>query len=237
MKLLILAILLSPCLLLSAPVQTKEAHATGSPSVAATLTSTPTVGNVLIVGVLTGANSAAFASFVDDNQTTSNGYVEIRSSSGTGGVQSSIWCVDVAVASGTFIVTAHQPANSFITILVAEYSGYTCKIDKSDSATGTTSPYSCGTITTLNANDLLVTVINVNASGTVGYTAPTGYTIQVSNTNGSFQSGSFADRVVSATETSTPTWTVDKNATSFCALSSVKATTSSGSGGGSIVTP
>ena len=208
MKRLTLLVLLLLCSLPSfgawAFVQSKEANSTGGTTQAVTFTSTPTVGNIIIVGLET-PNAAYGASYIADNQ--GNAYGVVGWIPQNGAVGAYLYCGIAGTSSGTFTITATLTSSGDATIFAREYSGGSCNIDQSARGTGSTSPYACGSITTLNANDLLVTFINTNNGGTNTYTVPTGYSNLDSQTSGAHQSGAIADKIVSATGTFAPTWT------------------------------
>lgn len=195
--------------------------------------STPTVGDIIIVYAQRVNNSSNGVPFITDNQ--GNPYSVSNYFPTGGGSQTALYCATATVASGTFTVTATPLGADFITMFIRDYTGGSCNLDQVSSAnSGATSPYSCGSITTLNANDLLVTGILNNGGGTVTYTAPSGFGNLEQETNGSlFESGAVADEIVSSTGTFTPTWSVTANSQSYCVLAAFRQ--ASGGGGTTVV--
>ena len=228
---------------IAGPIQTKIAAATGAVgSESATLTLTPTVGNIILVGIIANAGSWPMVLKVTDNQAgNGNPYARVGSSfSGNGigvnnWVEASFFCAVANALTGTFIVTANTASalTGFLSVLVAEYSGASCNPDQisNDSQTsGVTFP--CGTLTTTNANDLLATIVDVNASGTLVFAiSPLSYTIEMQVNNGSAsQPGAFADQIVTSTGTFAPVWT-STSSEGNCASVALKAASGGGSGG------
>lgn len=223
--LVVLALALVPAHAAVTRVQVKEAHGSTSPQ-AVTLDATPTVGNIIILAVETGSISLGLN--VIDNQ--GNGYSRIAATRNGSGNEAAIWCAVAATSSGTFTITASQATNSFSTVFAIEYSGASCNVDKNDGASGATSPYSCGSFTTVNANDLVLTTI-VDSGSPTTFTPSSGFTARVTQVNASFVAGSIADNIVTSTATFTPTWTVDANAASACSTTALTAATAAGSTG------
>lgn len=223
---LLLLMLGSPAWGAWALVQSKEANSDGGTTQAVTFDSTPTVGNTILVGFETPSSSTAGVPIMTDNK--GNAYAVVAWTPYNGNIGAHLYCAVATVATATFTITATGGTEDS-TIFAREYSGGSCSVDQVSSASTGGSPYDCGTITTLNANDLLITLLNNNGGGTVTFTPPSGYGNQQSQTNGSHQSGSIADKVVSATGTFTPTWTTSGGATASCIFASLKQ--ASGGGG------
>jgi hypothetical protein len=198
----------------------------------------PTVGAAVIVGVALGTTGPFANIGITDNQ--GNAYSEIMKIGNPTGGQlngfTSLWCAIAQTSSGTFTVTAAYPSGlsgNFMTLSVISYKGLSCNQDKNGAALTSSSPYNCGSFTTQNANDLLVTALgNFTSSGTITYTQPTGFTLQEQQNNGSVSELlAYADLIVSSTSTYTPTWGQSVNAASGCVLSALMAATSGGGGG------
>ncbi len=200
-------------------VQAKEAHTTGGPtSFSVSFTTLPVVGDIAIVGIGTNGNPATDQQItsVVDNQ--GNSYVRLLSQPvNNGSVQKShLFCGIVASSSGTFTITASVFSNALWQIFALEYSSTTCNPDNGAGALTNTSPYSCGSVTTRNAHDLLLSLLfSGTITGTITYTPPTGFTTRASQVvaaNG--QGGAIADNILSATNTFTPTWAATQNISS-----------------------
>lgn len=235
-KLLLLLLFVTSCFG-AIPVQIHTVTSGPVTSQTNTFSSTPTVGNVIIVGILNNNSAAGVVDKVTDNQ--GNPYVRVWSFPGASvatPITATLWCAPAAVSSGTFTITINTSVSDFITSFAAEYASYTCNIDKSNNgATTSTSPYPCGSITTLNANDLLVVVLDHNATSTPTFTAPTNYTQEATQTNTANQPGALADQVVTSTGTYAPTYASNQNATSNCVHAAFMKTVAASGGGGAFV--
>ena len=190
----------------------------------------PTVGDVVVVGYSLGTSTTGVTK-VTDNQT--NGYVMEDDQPQNGSQASAFWCSVVQVSSGTFTVTVTPNGNQYVSMVLLEYSGVSCNPDTAPvAATNATSPFTCGSITTTVATDVLLTWANNNGGGTVTYTAPTGFTLEEQQSNGSTaQSGAIADQITSSTGTFSPTWTISVNTTTQCVLVALRPQSGGGSGG------
>ncbi len=207
-------------------VQVKSAFNTSaSTTQAVTFTSTPTVGNTIVVGVSASTSAQLIGT---DNK---GNFYSLAIQHNNGSVAAAILCAAVFTSSATFTVTI-TTASAFISVFAAEYSGLSCAVDNGGFATTGSSPYACGTYTTFNANDLLVSVIDINGGTTLTYTAGTGYTVQMSQTSSTGQPGAYEDQIVSATGAQAPTISSNTNATSSCA-SAAFYLPASATGGGS----
>lgn len=199
-------------------VQTAEAHQTTSATpLSASFGSLPAINDVVIVG---GANFAGGAAGnleggVTDNQGNSYARLSAFPVNGVTVSVATFWCAVVTVSSGTFTVSLDTPAAPVQKgIQILEYSHASCNPDKSAGASGATSPYSCGSFTTKNPNDLLLALVIPagGATGTVTFTAPTGFTVRQSQ--GVVANGvpmAVADNIVSAVGTFTPTFGASQN--------------------------
>lgn len=222
-------------------VQSKLAFSgSAGTSINITMNSTPTVGNVIVVGVSHDDSATLPAGPVVDNQAgIGNSYSRIAwMQSGATIIspdEASLWCTVVNASSGTFTITAKDMTNTFFTVYAAEYSGGSCNPDQNNANSPgglTMSPFPCGTITTTNNNDLLVSVISQNIPGSPTYTAPTGFTIQQQQTSTSGEGGAYADQIVSSTVSITPTWASTQNVATNCVVAALMAASGGGGGGG-----
>lgn len=189
-----------------------------APSLTRTLTfsSLPTSGNC--VAVFIGEDSASGASSVasvTDNQ--GNTYTARAQAGNASNANAQIWTCDVIGApSGTFIVTVTLNTNSFGSAIASEISGLTATIqDHTGTNNGASGSRSTFSVTASGANTnaicIVLACIYWNASSAnVGLSTPasSGYTSlavqQDGNTYGGFEA---SYKVVSATETSSATWT------------------------------
>lgn len=230
-KLLLLALLTLPTFGAITLVQTATPVKGLTTPGTITLASTPTVGNIVVVGYENQNNAGNGVPTITDNQ--GNAYAVMAQTPNVLTVSATLFCAVVGVASGTFTLTGSWNSGGDNTLFASEYSGASCTLDQVATGTGGTSPFGCGSFTTLNANDLLITLINNNSGGTVTYTAPSGFTREAQQTDGGHQSGAYADQIITSTGTYTPTWVVSSNATTNCSLVALKAASG---GGGTTVT-
>lgn len=200
-------------------VQTAEAHTAATPtSLAGSFGALPKIANVIVVGVTAGAGSIAtnLTTVVTDNQGNTYTRLGFQPIGGNTVSNISLWCAPVSVSSGTFTVTATFNSNVSVGIMLLEYGNTTCNPDKYSGATTATSPYSCGTFTTGNAHDILISYLSTPGSTTTEtFTAPTGFTSR--NTQGVIANGmtmAIADDIVAATAAFAPTYQSSQNLTS-----------------------
>jgi hypothetical protein len=204
-----------------------------------TFGSTPTVGNTIVVGISANEGGCGTTLVADNQAGLGNVYVRVnfwQSGCGNSMVEASIWCAPVIASTGTFIVTANAgnptgATGSFFTLFALEYSGLSCNGDQVAGATTASSPYNCGSITTKNANDLLVAILDLNAGGTTTATVSSGYTIQLQQNAPTSEIGFYADQIVTSTLTTAPTFTSSSSATSNCIVTALKAASGGGGGG------
>jgi hypothetical protein len=176
-------------------------------NVSVTLTPLPTVGSIVVVGF--AAVSAQQSFKVTDNQSPSNAYSWLylfQNDESLTNPRVAVFCSVVKVSSGTFTVTANSvTAGSGKFVVAKEYKNGTCNLDAvSPGAIGNTHPYSCGSLTTGNAKDILIAIVgqSFGGGGTNTATAPTGFTVIATQTNGNVvATGSMADQITSATGT------------------------------------
>jgi hypothetical protein len=199
-------------------VQAVEAHTTGTPtSLSVSFGSLPALANVVIVAAF-GNSIGASNVLVSDNQ--NNAYSKLIAPASTDQLVA-LWCTPVTASSGTYTATVTDSLNSLIGIFALEYSATSCNMEKSGRAFTSTSPYNCGSFTTINAHDLLLVLLGTTGStGTITYTAPSGFTIEKSQgVAATGQTAAIADKIVSATATFTPTFSASQNIASTPCLS------------------
>lgn len=219
-------------------VQTATASNNNTPTVSVNFTATPTVTDTVLVGVVSNGGACGIQQLTDNQAGNGNVYARLifaAQGCGTGTNEASLWCAPVQFSSGTFTITASQaPNNGFITVFAVEYSGLSCNGDQAAFGVTAASPYACGTYTTTNANDLLVSVLSLNSNSTATATPPTGYTTQVSQTNPAVEIGFYADQVISSTAPQVPVWvsTTPPFLSIPCVAVALKAATGGGGGGG-----
>lgn len=188
-------------------VQKIAASNTGSFTTSVTLAATPTVGNVIILGIVSSGGNCGISTVTDNQAGTGNVYSRVIFQCASQTNEASVWCAPVLFSSGTFTVSAAEAVNNFATLFAVEYSGLSCNGDQVSENITAASPYSCGSFTTNNANDLLVSVLSLNSSSAASATPPSGYTTQLSQTAPSQEIGFYADLIVTSTTAQTPIWT------------------------------
>ena len=195
-------------------IQAATPNASGSSTTSSSsFSALPVIAHAVMVGVTTVSGTIATQqlSTVSDNQ--GNTYSRMTDAGGnTTNTHGSWWCGVVTVSSGTFTVTVTNLAAVFQGILPLEYSGMSCNQDRNANAITSTSPYNCGSITTVNAKDVVFAFFALadggGAPNPVTYTPSAGFTIRSSLTDANkIPIGSVADDVVSTAGTFTPTMT------------------------------
>jgi hypothetical protein len=163
--------------------------------VAATFSNAQTAGNLIVVAI-GWSNSTSSVSSVTD--TGGNTYTRAVGPTAVSGVEShSIYYAKniVAAAAGANTVTVtFNAATWYPDIRIAEYSGIdtVSPLDATAGASGNSATSNSGSVTTTNANDLIVGA-NVVASFSSG--AGSGYTQRILNANGDV----LEDRIVTST--------------------------------------
>lgn len=180
----------------------------GSGSVTFTLTPAPSVGSVVVVGlVTTNSSSNDQTQAVTDNQTPPNFYSRLlmfQNDTASTNPRITGFCGVVKTSTGTFTVTGSQVVAGSKFMVAKEYKNGTCNLDNNVAAIGNTHPYSCGSLTTVNPKDIVIALLGYSfgGGGTNTFTAPTGFTLIASQTNGNVvATGSMADKITSATGT------------------------------------
>lgn len=207
-------------------VQTTEAHSTGAGLLSASFGSLPAINNIVVVGVATagGGVTGNLELKVSDNQGNAYSQFGAQPAFGISTGVVTLWCSPVLVSSGTFTVSADGNSVNQRGILMNEYSHANCNPDRSVGAASGTSPYSCSSLTTKNAKDLLLTFLLVPAiAGTVTFTAPASFTLR--NSQPTVANGltiGLADDIVSSIATYTPTFAASQNVVnSECAFAAL----------------
>lgn len=185
--------------------------ATGTTTVSVNLTPPPTVGNIVVVAFVEITNSTVQTQSMADNQNGAYPRLLIfPNSAATQVVHLTLWCSVIKASSGTFTITGSSTATSAKWISAKEYKNTTCNQDVTGvGATGNTHPYSCGSLSTVNAKDIVIALIGYSfgAGGTNTFTAPTGFTLVSSQTDGNqIAAGSFAENITSAAGTFSGTY-------------------------------
>ncbi|MEI7604090.1 MAG: hypothetical protein WCJ19_03660 [bacterium] len=171
----------------------------------ATMPSSVTVGNTLIVGISSwygsGGGCALPAGRVTDNK--GNTYTKVVESSVTNETVS-IWYTTVTTGGTNFIITVNSPTgkNCFLTLAPHEYSGLltTNVVDQSAGATGTsTTASTANTPTTTNAKNLIFGAFLHQSASTINVTVGSTFTLRQSMVNGAYEPLVTEDKIVNTT--------------------------------------
>jgi len=182
-------------------VQTNSSVPSSANSVSAAFASAQTAGNLNIVVIGWGDNTATVTA-VSDSQGNSYQLAASRASSALGITQSIYYASNiVSAAAGANTVTVRLSANTgYPDLRIVEYSGVSA-LDKVSSAEGTSTTADSGAVSTTTANELLFGT-NYTYGSTNG--PGSGYTARVITNNGDI----VEDAVVSSTGTYSATASV-----------------------------
>jgi len=216
----------------------KNATSSTASSLAATFSTTPTAGDTIVVGLDCFGSTNCTTSSITDS--AGNSYAQIGPTASHGGAQNitNVWlyCASGIATGSNFTVTAHLTdtgSSGDSDIYIAEYSGVTCGVDQS--ATGSltsgtaTALLQTSSVTTTNANDLLVAIGSASAGNAA--TAGSGYTLRQNDDGGTAEYGGLEDQIVSATGSYSGSMTVAVTTTDW-AMVMVALKGASGGGGG-----
>lgn len=205
----------------------------GSLSTSGSFSTLPAVGNTVVVLVSRSGSAGATIS-VSDNQ--GNSYTKAVESPNVSTCNtSSIWYANVGTSSGTFTVTATNSGSagsSYISAVALEYSGLASSslVDQTASNSGTgVGTLSSGSITTTNANDLLIGVCCSDKSSNQTWTDPGAPWTQrfLESSGANYEMGIGNDRIVSVTGTYSVSWSIDTTGGDLtAAIASLKASSS-----------
>jgi len=231
MRLALLLLFLSvPAYAACAHVQTKQQSPTAATrgsaatSLSESFTSTPTVGNIVIV-YFTHFQGTESLNSITDNQTPGNSYT-IVAKTNNGPVHTAIAWSIISTASGTFTVTGNLGTASDCVIGISEFSGNVASSpgDGTNTGTGTGTSYAAGSITPSQSGDLFISTIADDDSNQT-YTAPTNWSKRAENGTGStgmvLSSASFISTDSSA---QSATWTSTTSANWVANIAAFKCT-------------
>jgi hypothetical protein len=209
----------------------------------ATFSGQPAAGDTVVVGVVCFGPSDCQVTSITDN--FNNSYAQIGPSASYGGPTANITRVLLYCASGiatgtNFTVTAalsNPGSGADSNLYIAEYSGATCNVDQSTSGSETagspTTLLQTSSITTTNANDLLVAVAGATTGGVA--TPGFGYHLRQNGNSGVAEFGGFEDKTVTATGSYSASMTLASN-TTYWAMVMVALKGASGSGSAPSIT-
>lgn len=195
-------------------VQTSAALTGQTASYSKTLTSAVTSGNLVVVAIVAGTQSAPGTNITDNKGNTYRKLV----SQGIGFAWVEFYYAYNVVGGSSFAITVSNPNVWGITGYAREYSGILSTANPLDQyavASGGSANFSVGpTGTTTNANDLIIAAFGDDWEATSTYTVGTGYGNLISVVNGSAGDLAMEDKIVSTTGTQTATLT-DNNTPSW----------------------
>lgn len=195
-----------------ARVQSVSGQNTGSPTIAVTFGSTPTTGNIVVVGASEGITSGSptIASVADGNSVALSAMVpNVSGTAGSGVLAARVFAYVVpATPSKTFTVTFTPTSGNGFSAIAVEYSGSTATADGTWGTTTVTTAGSGGaTYSSSAAGELLYSY-----SGDLGLmnseTVPTGYSADANNINASSDANSLVGTKSSTGGSEANTWTL-----------------------------
>jgi hypothetical protein len=153
----------------STPVQQIPCTWTSGLSYTCTLGSTPSNSNILI---FTGGGSPASTSVTP----SSSNAAWVKKGSSNTNRDDEIWCATLSGTPGTTVTVTISGSPTQGNAIVSEWSGWTCTLDGvMQPNNGSSSNPATATLTTTNANDLLIAVLH-NQNGTFGGGPTNGFT-------------------------------------------------------------
>ena len=198
-----------------------------------------TAGNFLVVGfrAYKGSSYTAATSITD---TAGNTYTLVGmspSATGTNQAYVEMWYAENISGNASNVITIHWPASvQYVGAVVAQYSGVatSSSLDGfavSASGTGAVSTVTSGTLTTANADDLLVGVVDIDATGGTWTpsSSPSSWTNRVQDAQAVTM---LQDLVVAATVSQTFSVTSIQNQAMAFVVAGFKAASGGGGGGG-----
>jgi hypothetical protein len=220
---LFVATLVFPVILWAAitAVQYVSASVGGALTENATFGSTPTAGDIVVSGcaaTFTGVTHSGSSCLSTDNK--GNSYTSSAFKYGGGRFGGASIEIDYAanIATGSsFTLTGTSngtsDANNAAAVVGVEYSGIATSSPGDGSSSGpgaATTAVTCGTITTTNANDVLVAVISMSTSSTPITVSDngSGFTVERTTSVTNLQVTAIADKIVSSTGSYSPAFTL-----------------------------
>ncbi len=183
-------------------VQYDRGTATSGTTVTTTMGSTPVSGNLLIAAISADPYYST-ESVASVSETGAAWSKVVGYDGGSGGTLVEIWKGNVSSGASTTITTTFGYALSAAVVNVCEYSGLSGIVDQNNSAVGTGSPSSTGTITTTQASELIIGAITV-FPGTYNQTTPQNGFILLDGSIvnlGNQVTGAYLENIVSSTGT------------------------------------
>lgn len=166
---------------------------------------TTTSGNMIIMGLVLNTGDV-ISSIVDSksNSWANDGPIHSDANNGNN-AQSGIWSAKNITGGAGHNITVTLTATGYIAIAACEYGGMdtAAPFDKTAVADGTSTALNSGaTLTTVQANEILIGMGSADLTTNSSYAAGASFTIRVAGAQGvSTLTGVFEERVVSATGT------------------------------------
>ncbi len=195
--------------LIESETATSSSATTG---ISKSFTSTPSVGNLIVVAVATGDKPITSVTDNQGNKYALAASVAPYSFLTSGYIYTHIYYAQNVASAGTFTVTANLTGGSGnVTMVIMNYAGLDTSnpLDKTSNHMGGTSPYSAGSITPIVGGELFIAAAAPYTSGAT-FTHASGWT-DVHNDKTEPQQLAVESNVVSATTTTSGTWTVSSN--------------------------
>jgi len=217
LSILIFSIPLSEAITLAhTPTQPTPPTST-STSLLITLNNTTTIGNTVIAMCDSYNLNNPVASDSGSNSYTTDKDIN------NGPAENTIASAHIGTTSTTNTCTSGG-SSPYWAPIIAEYSGVLASspLDTTSSATGSGTAITCGTLTTTNANDLLI--VTVQLVGGATFSSPSsGFTIESQATQPGYTASMMMDSVVSSTGSYSPSVTSNTSSSWVCIAAAYKA--------------
>lgn len=185
-----------------------------------------TAGDFLVVAVAGGNGTTT----ISDTQSNAYGTALSHQADSTGTRESVIFATPSVASTGSLTITVADTSVGYMSINVLRYTGIRASgyLDVASGGFGDSSlaAMACGTLTTTNANDVLVIAYN-SPEGNTGVPSA-GFTLRSVQPNSSCcEASGAADQVVASTGAYSPSWTAGVTGNSACSSVALKAVATS----------
>lgn len=218
-----------PYAAISGPVHQAVGGWTSGSSFVVTITA-PAAGNFLVCTVAINPNTRFVAS-ISGGGVTWGGAADARNTNATQAYTSEIWSGVNSSGSGTSITINLSATPTRACVNISEWAGValTSPFDVGAGTTnGTSTSPATDSITTLNANDLIIAALTLSTTGTHSAGPTNSFTELTDTTNGSTVGLFSAYRLVSATALYSTGWTISAGQKWVTTIASYKAAAATG---------